>query len=47
MAENIMAIGKMESNMVKVYFLRQMKINGKKEYGMKEKELDGLHLISN
>lgn len=45
MADNIMDIGEMENNTEKVYFLHQMKINGKKECGMREKELDGLHQI--
>ena len=44
MVDNIMAIGKMESNMEKVYIVHQNMI-GEKEYGMKEKELDGLHLM--
>ena len=45
MVENIMAIGIMVNNMEKDYFLPQMRKYGKKEYGMKEKELDGLRLI--
>lgn len=42
MEENIMECGKMESNMVKDCFIIKKKTHGKKEFGMKAKECDGL-----
>jgi len=42
MVENITECGEMGSSMERAHFLVKKKIVGKKEFGMKEKELDGL-----
>jgi hypothetical protein len=41
MEKYIEDIGKMENKMVKVNFISLLIINGKKEFGKKEKELNG------
>jgi hypothetical protein len=42
---NIKAIGKMVSSMEKENFIKLKKMLGKKEYGVMEKELDGVTTI--
>ena len=41
MEKDIKAIGKMENKMEKENFISLLKINGKKEFGKKEKEKNG------
>ena len=45
MEGNIKEIGKMGSNMEKDFFICHQKIFGKKEFGIMEKELNGLRKI--
>jgi hypothetical protein len=47
MEENIKDFGKMVSNMEKGNFSMMIKKVGKKEYGMKEKEIIGLKIKMN
>jgi hypothetical protein len=42
MEENIKVFGRMENKMVKESFFIKKKMNGEREFGMKERELNGL-----
>lgn len=44
MVENIKVVGRTENSMEKESSITSLQLNGKKVYGMMERESDGLHL---